>query len=117
MSKQISNYQRIYKVVGQIPAGKVATYGQIAQLAGLPRHARMVGYALHALPHGSELPWHRVVNAKGEVSLRSTPQYEDIQRQLLEREGLAFNDKGRLSLSRCRWLADDSGQVIELDDL
>jgi methylated-DNA-protein-cysteine methyltransferase related protein len=99
-----SNYQRIYKVVEQIPMGKIATYGQVARLAGLPRHARQVGYALHALPSRSKTPWHRVVNAKGEISRRSTPQYEDYQRYLLEQEGIEFSEKGRISLKKDRWL-------------
>ena len=103
MSQSSSRYQLIYKVVDQIPPGQVATYGQVARIAGLPRHARMVGYALHALPNGSELPWHRVVNSKGEVSPRSTPQYEDLQRHLLEREGIVFSDKGKISLKQYQW--------------
>ena len=63
-------YQQIYQTVQQIPYGKVATYGQIARLAGFPGYARQVGYALHATPAGIEIPWHRVINAKGEISLR-----------------------------------------------
>ena len=95
---------RIYAVVRRIPAGRVATYGQIAQLAGLPNGARRVGYALAALDPAAEVPWHRVVNARGEISLRSDPDgHEDLQRRLLHSEGIAFDDKGRLSLARDRW--------------
>ena len=63
-------YARISAAVRRIPRGRVATYGQIAELAGLPGHARQVGYALHALPADSTVPWHRVLNARGALSLR-----------------------------------------------
>lgn len=97
------NYARIYAVVRRIPRGRVATYGQIADLAGLPGHARQVGYALHALPEGSAVPWHRVVNAAGSCSLRSMPGAELTQRLLLEREGIRFDAGGRVALSKVRW--------------
>ena len=93
---------RIYQVVAKIPHGRVATYGQVAALAGAPRHARQVGYALHDLPSGSQLPWHRVINARGEVSPRSEPGWEGFQRQLLEAEGVAFR-RGRVDLDGYRW--------------
>jgi methylated-DNA-protein-cysteine methyltransferase-like protein len=63
-------YQRIYAVVAQVPRGRVATYGQIARMADMPRHARLVGYALHALLANNKLPWHRIVNAQGQISQR-----------------------------------------------
>ncbi len=97
------NYQRIYAVVRQIPRGRVATYGQVASLAGLAGHARQVGYALHALPHGSAVPWHRVVNASGGISTRSIPGAELVQQQLLEREGVRVNARGRVALARVQW--------------
>lgn len=97
------SYARIYAVVARIPAGRVATYGQVAALAGLAGHARQVGYALHASPEGLDLPWHRVINAKGEVSPRAEPGYEGYQRHLLEEEGIAFDAGGRLDLERYRW--------------
>ncbi|HTC22864.1 MAG TPA: MGMT family protein [Gemmatimonadales bacterium] len=96
-------YRRIYAVIRRIPRGRVATYGQIATLAKLPGHARQVGYALHALGQGTKLPWHRVINAKGEVSRRRRPGAELTQRMLLEREGVRFNARGRVALSRVRW--------------
>ncbi|MGE5231428.1 MAG: MGMT family protein [Deltaproteobacteria bacterium] len=96
-------YRRIYAVVRRIPRGRVATYGQVAALAGLPGHARQVGYALHALPCGTRLPWHRVINAKGEVSRRRRPGDELSQRLLLEREGIRFDARGRVALARLRW--------------
>ena len=97
------SYARIEAVVRRIPRGRVATYGQVAALAGLPGHARQVGYALHALAKGSPVPWQRVVNARGEVSLRRTPGWESVQRALLEREGIAFDGRGRIDLERRLW--------------
>ena len=97
-----SNYQRIYEVVRRIPAGRVATYGQVAQLAGLPGHARQVGYALHAL-RDEDVPWQRVINSRGEISLRRDPGPEGLQRAMLEAEGIAFDLRGRVDLKRFRW--------------
>ncbi len=97
----------IRAVVESIPRGRVATYGQVAALAGLPGHARQVGYALNSLPEGSEVPWQRVINARGEVSPRSVPGWEGYQRKLLEEEGVAFDPRGRVDLSRYRWEPDD----------
>jgi methylated-DNA-protein-cysteine methyltransferase-like protein len=90
-------YQRIYRVVRRIPRGRVATYGQVARLAGLAGHARQVGYALHALPDGSD------VNARGEISRRAEPGWEGLQRSLLEAEGISFGDRHRVALSRFAW--------------
>ena len=90
-------------MVRRIPRGRVATYGQVAELAGLAGHARQVGYALHALRDGSALPWHRVVNAAGAISLRSVPGFELEQRIRLEAEGVIFNARGRVPLARYRW--------------
>lgn len=98
-----NSYRRIYRVVRRIPRGRVATYGQVALLAGLPGHARQVGYALHALSWDSEVPWQRVINAQGTISPRADPQWADMQRQLLEREGVAFSWDGRLDLGRYAW--------------
>lgn len=103
---QASSYQKIYDVVRLIPAGKVATYGQVADLAGLPGHARQVGYALHALPEGSDVPWQRVINAKGEVSPRSVAGWEGYQRARLEEEGVEFTLRGKIDLGRFRWSGD-----------
>ena len=97
------SYQRIHDLVRRIPSGRVATYGQIAGLAGLAGHARQVGYALHALPDSSTVPWHRVVNAGGGISRRATPGAELIQQQLLAREGIEVDARGRVDLRRVRW--------------
>ncbi len=100
-----SNYQLIYATVRQIPKGKVATYGQIAELAGLPRQARQVGYALHALPEKTTVPWHRVVNAQGKISLRTEGGADTTQKLRLQREGVRFNDRGVIDLRVYRWQA------------
>lgn len=98
-----TSYQRIYAVVRRIPKGRVATYGQVALLAGMPRHARLAGYALNALPEGTTLPWHRVVNAKGMVSRRTDGRGHDTMQQLLlSREGVRFIN-GSISLTRYQW--------------
>ena len=95
--------ERIYTIVALIPAGSVATYGQIAALAGLDRQARQVGYALAALDADNDLPWHRVVNARGEISTRARAGGENRQRALLEREGIRFDEGGRIALAKFRW--------------
>lgn len=97
------SYKRIYAIVKRIPRGRVATYGQIATLAGLDGHARQVGYALHSLPDRSDIPWHRVINAKGEVSPRSASDSHELQRMLLEEEGVEFSLDGKVSLAQFRW--------------
>ena len=96
-------FVRVYRAVRRIPRGRVATYGQVAALAGLHGHARQVGYALHALRPGVAIPWHRVLNAQGKISLGAREGGGVIQRLLLEREGLAFDDAGRLDLRRFQW--------------
>ena len=97
------HYDRIYVVIEGIPGGRVATYGQIADLAGLPGRARLVGHALRVLPEGSGVPWHRVLNARGGISARSDPAWESGQRQLLEAEGIVFDGRGRISLAAYCW--------------
>jgi len=94
---------RIYAVVKRIPRGRVATYGQVATLAGLDGHARQVGYALHDLPPQSNVPWHRVINARGEISARSAGDSHELQRMLLEAEGVDFSLDGRVELKKYRW--------------
>lgn len=85
--------------------GWVATYGQVAAMAGLPRRARLVGRVLQRLDPVTKIPWHRVVNAKGEVSYSLSRNGGDaLQRRLLEKEGIRFDDSNRLNLERCRWL-------------
>jgi methylated-DNA-protein-cysteine methyltransferase-like protein len=99
-----STYQLIWEVVQHIPKGKVATYGEVAREAGYPGQARLVGYALHTLPSRSGIPWHRVVNAQGKISLPAGRSYRE-QKQRLLREGIKF-DGGRIDLKRYGWLSD-----------
>ena len=100
-AQRSSTWERFYRVIRRIPRGRVATYGQVAKLAGLPGHARQVGYALHALRASTTVPWQRVINAAGRISLR--PLTGGIsQRLLLEKEGIAFSGE-RVSLARYGW--------------
>ena len=95
----------ICAVIRRIPKGWVATYGQVAAMAGLPRRARLVGYVLQHLDPATKIPWHRVVNAKGEVSYSLSRNGGDaLQQRLLEKEGVEFDDKNRFDLERFRWL-------------
>ncbi|MDQ2767070.1 MAG: MGMT family protein [Gemmatimonadota bacterium] len=98
-----STRTRIYDVVRRVPRGKVATYGQIATMAGLDGQARQVGYAMAAIGRASAVPWQRIINAQGRISLRSEgPAGSIIQQQLLEQEGVIFNDS-RVDLKRFGW--------------
>ncbi len=103
MRQSPSLNERIYQLVRQIPAGKVATYGQIAALVGTG--PRQVGYAMAALPH-TDVPWHRVINSQGMVSTRTSGGGENIQRALLEAEGVEFSLKGRVNLKKVLWEPD-----------
>jgi methylated-DNA-protein-cysteine methyltransferase related protein len=100
----VTSYEKIYAVVRKIPKGRVATYGDVARIAGLPRQARLVGYALHALHDGTTLPWHRVINAQGKLSLaRSGSSAGLTQRLRLEREGVRVDAAAKVSLERYGW--------------
>lgn len=97
-------YEEIYRLTRLIPPGRVATYGQLAALAGKPMAARAVGYALSRLPFDTEVPWQRVINAKGEISPRAIGfQEPDHQRRRLEREGVIFDALARVDLRRYGW--------------
>ena len=100
--RNITRYEQIYEAVRRIPPGKVATYGQIAKIVGRCT-ARMVGYAMAALPAGSGVPWQRVINHKGEISTRSRGDGDLRQRRLLQEEGIRFDRKGRVNLKKVRW--------------
>lgn len=95
--------QRIWLVVTMIPAGKVATYGDVARCAGMPGAARRVGRALRSLPADTGIPWHRVVNAQGEIVVPAGGAARAIQRRRLEAEGVGFCTDTRLKLSQYRW--------------
>lgn len=98
-----NSYDRIYAVVRQIPPGKVATYGQVAELAGLIGKPRVVGYALYKVAPEDKIPWQRVINAKGEISTSAFRDgSDDLQRVLLEDEGIEF-EGNKINLSKYRW--------------
>ena len=99
----LNTHQEIIEMVCTIPSGKVATYGLIARLVNRPRNARQVGYALAALSDDHEVPWHRVVNSKGEIKTQSKFAYQHHQRVLLEDEGVEFTIKGRVDLKLYLW--------------
>jgi methylated-DNA-protein-cysteine methyltransferase related protein len=100
----MSTYENIYTVVRQIPLGKVATYGQVADLANLSGKPRLVGYALYRVDIASDIPWHRVINAKGEISYSPLRQGGDYtQKILLEQEGIEFNTEGKINLRKYLW--------------
>jgi methylated-DNA-protein-cysteine methyltransferase-like protein len=99
-----SNKQRIWQVVLKIPEGKVATYGDIARRAGLARAGRLVGHALKRLPPDTKIPWHRVVNARGHLSLPAHSDSYTIQRERLEQEGVKFDLNGKIDLGFYGWL-------------
>ena len=100
-----NSYNRLYDIVRRIPAGKVATYGQIAEMAGgySPRQA---GYAMAAVPADSGIPWHRVINSQGRISIRSHGEECWDQRELLEQEGVHFSESGKVDLKRFGWIGD-----------
>lgn len=98
-----SNRDLILAVVRRVPPGRVATYGQIAKLAGLPRNARQVGTILGQLDDDESVPWHRVVNSAGRISERGGTVYEGLQRFELESEGVEFSETERIDLQRFQW--------------
>lgn len=96
-------YDRVYEFVRAVPAGTVVTYGQVALALGAPAAARAVGYALHFLPGDNDVPWWRVINVRGEVSFKNRGEAADLQRKLLESEGVPFDAAGKTDLGRYRW--------------
>ena len=99
----MTTFEKIYEVVCNIPEGAVATYGLIAMLAGNPRWARVVGYALHVNPAPGLIPCHRVVNREGRTAESFAFGGSDVQRQLLEKEGIVFENDGRIDLNKYLW--------------
>ena len=109
-----NSYDLIYAVVRQIPVGKVATYGQVAELAGLIGKPRVVGYALYKVAPEDDIPWQRVINAKGEISTSAFRDgSDDLQRVLLEEEGIEF-EGNKINLSKYRW--QPPSEMIEAID-
>ncbi|MBA4822877.1 MGMT family protein [Pantoea ananatis] len=101
MDSSDSFKQRIWQIVAAIPPGRVTTYGDVALLAGSPRAARQVGGVLSRLPEGSTLPWHRVINRHGTISLQGDRLFR--QRDALEAEGIEVSDAGEIDLDQYRW--------------
>ncbi len=107
-------FEQVYQVVRRIPPGKVATYGQIARILGKPRGARTVGWALHSLPEGSDVPWQRVINARGIITLDARGPGGAIQRSLLEAEGIEFDEQGRVDLTVSGWAGLDLAERYQI---
>ena len=101
--EEINTQQKIWQVVAAIPTGCVASYGQVATLAGLPNAARQVGRTLKHLPEQTMLPWHRVISAQGKISLPDSSRGHYIQKQRLEAEGIAFKTNGKIDLKKFGW--------------
>jgi methylated-DNA-protein-cysteine methyltransferase-like protein len=99
-------FEDVYECVKSIPSGKVATYGQIAALAGQPRKARIVGWALHSNPYPGLIPCHRVVNRFGQLSGSFAFGGLEVQHRLLENEGVAFLENGTVDMNKCQWLRE-----------
>lgn len=95
-------FEKIYEIIERIPTGKVSTYGQIATLAGNPRAARTVGWALASLRDGRKVPWHRVINSRGSSSFPDEAK-RNLQQALLEQEGVVFDRNGRVDLEKFLW--------------
>ncbi len=107
-----SYYERIYSLIREIPSGKVATYGQLAKLAGCT--ARQAGYVLAATPSGEGIPWHRVINAQGKLSVRSSGEPSSEQTQRLLAEGVIFNPSGRIALADYQWDFDNDFEAPDI---
>ena len=101
--KTKSGWSHVYRAVRKIPMGRVSTYGEIAARSGMPRAARQVGWALNALEDGDDVPWHRVINAHGQVSERGERVFGDLHSALLEAEGIEIGVHGRIDLDRYGW--------------
>lgn len=96
-----------YETIARVPYGRVATYGQIATLAGYPGRARQVGFALAGMPEEWDLPWHRIINAQGKVSPRSGSKFHLLQYELLASEGVVFTGK-RIDMQKFRWWPEEA---------
>ncbi|MCB1177994.1 MAG: methylated-DNA--[protein]-cysteine S-methyltransferase [Leptospiraceae bacterium] len=103
--KNLSFYEKVFSMVKKIPKGKVTSYGRVASLLGHPRAARAVGYALSSLKKENEtqIPWQRVINSKGKISFKGDTFRANLQRKLLEKEGIVFNHDGQIDFKRFGW--------------
>ncbi|MBN1953657.1 MAG: MGMT family protein [Anaerolineae bacterium] len=107
-------FRKVYRLVCQIPPGKVASYGDIACMLGQPRAARTVGWALHSPPAGLDVPWHRVINRHGRISTSCQEHGAGLQRALLEDEGIRFDDHDRVDWEQFGWAGLAPTEVKEL---
>ena len=110
-SSELNFFEKVYIVVRMIPRGRVASYGQIAAYLGHPRAARTVGWALHGIPEGSDVPWQRVINAKGRITISGVEYSAALQRELLEEEGIVFGPDDRVDMRVYRWEGPDWSQL------
>ena len=96
-------YERVYEIAAKIPKGKVITYGDIARAIGSPKSARIVGYAMRSIPSKAQIPAHRVVNRLGEMAPSHVFGSQELQRDILESEGVIFKEDGTIDMEKCRW--------------
>ena len=96
-------FEQVYRLVSQVPPGKVTSYGAVARMLGQPHAARTVGWAMRGLPEGSNVPWHRVINSQGRVSTGGWNEETSLQRVLLEAEGVEFDRHGTVDWDRFGW--------------
>lgn len=104
LKKQGEFFKKVYAQVKKIPRGRVSTYGEIARQIGFKRYARQVGYALNAVKPEDQVPWHRVVNAQGGISVRKEGHADQLQKKLLEQEGVVFSSLDKINLKLYQWL-------------
>ena len=112
-AKMVSFRQRVYAVVRTVPSGALTTYGDVAAALGNPRLARQVGWALSALPSDTDVPWQRVINAKGSISFRGQFGRAEEQRIRLASEGVDFDESGRCDLENHRWWFPDLRKALD----
>ena len=105
-------YDQVYRVVKQVPEGRVATYGQIAKIVD-SCSARQVGYAMAALPKNSGVPWQRIINSQGQISLRKNGRGHSRQQSLLKKEGICFGKQGSVDLDQYGWKGPDTAWLLE----
>jgi methylated-DNA-protein-cysteine methyltransferase-like protein len=110
----VNIFEKVYRLVSMIPEGKVASYGQIARMLGSPRGARTVGWALHGLPEGTKVPWHRVINSQGRISTSRVQHDANLQRELLEAEGIIFDERDRVDWEVYGWEGLDWAELDAL---
>jgi methylated-DNA-protein-cysteine methyltransferase-like protein len=101
--KSLGFFEQVHRLVRLVPPGKVVSYGAIARMLGQPHAARTVGWAMRSLPEGSDVPWHRVINSQGRISLGGRGYGADLQRAMLEAEGIEFDEYGCVDWDRFGW--------------